>query len=75
MDVVLLVLVWFVLFGAVGALIGKRKGRQVAGLAWAMVLGPVGWLVVWLGPTVDADQARRARGPVRKINTMNLPRR
>lgn len=74
MEIVVALLVWFVLFGAVGYLLGQRKGRPAAGLVWAMLLGPIGWLLVWLGPTVDADQALRDRRPVRKINTMNLPR-
>ena len=73
MEIVAL-LVWFVLFGAIGYLIGQRKGRPVAGLLWAMLLGPIGWLLVWLGPTVDAEQALRASKPMRKIRTMGLPR-
>lgn len=41
----------FVLFGAVGAVIGQRKGRTAAGLCWGLVLGPIGWLLVGLGPS------------------------
>lgn len=75
MDIVILLLVWFLLFGAVGMLIGQRKGRPVAGLLWAMLLGPIGWLVVWLGPTVDVSRPQIGRsGAVRKIKTMGLPR-
>lgn len=46
-------LLWFVCFGAVGMLIGGKKGRVLAGLIWGMVLGPIGWLVVLLGPTIE----------------------
>lgn len=33
---------------AVGAGIGWLKGRTLAGVVWATVLGPIGWLVVAL---------------------------
>ena len=32
----------------VGALIGKAKGRWLAGLLWGAALGPIGWLVILL---------------------------
>jgi hypothetical protein len=32
-----------------GAWIGWIKGRVVAGVIWAAVLGPIGWIVVALG--------------------------
>lgn len=39
-------------FGAGGALIGwLRDGRWLAGLAWGLVLGPLGWLVIAFGPS------------------------
>ena len=39
-------------FGAIGALIGWwRDGRWLAGLAWGLVLGPLGWLVIAFGPS------------------------
>jgi hypothetical protein len=41
----------FVFFGAIGILIGQRKGRTLAGLLFGMILGPIGWLVVALGPS------------------------
>ncbi len=37
------------LFVGGGALIGWYKGRMTAGLIWAAVLGPIGWLIVALG--------------------------
>ncbi len=33
----------------VGALIGWLKGRTAAGIIWAAVLGPIGWIIVALG--------------------------
>lgn len=35
-----------VLSAAVGYVIGHRLGRPVAGIVWALLLGPLGWLVV-----------------------------
>lgn len=32
-----------------GALIGRLKGRMAAGIVWAAVLGPIGWIIVALG--------------------------
>ena len=32
-----------------GALIGRLKGRMTAGIIWAAVLGPLGWIVIALG--------------------------
>ncbi|MBK7011939.1 MAG: hypothetical protein IPH43_04135 [Xanthomonadales bacterium] len=31
-----------------GALIGRWKGRMMAGIVWAAVLGPIGWIVIGL---------------------------
>jgi hypothetical protein len=47
---VLAVCAWFLVFGAIGLLIGQRKGRPAAGLLFAFLLGPIGWAVVALGP-------------------------
>lgn len=56
------VLIYFVLFGAIGMLIGQRKGRVIAGLIWAMLLGPFGWLLVALGPNMG--QGKSANCPL-----------
>ena len=39
-----------IISGAVGAAIGDKKGRQVAGFSWGFLLGPVGWVLVAVGP-------------------------
>jgi hypothetical protein len=38
---------WNMLFVAVGALIGWWRGRLTAGVVWALLLGPIGWVVVF----------------------------
>lgn len=37
---------WNLLFIAIGALLGRWRGRTAEGVAWAAVLGPIGWLVI-----------------------------
>jgi hypothetical protein len=34
----------------IGYLIGKGKGRGADGAVWGMLLGPIGWMVIALGP-------------------------
>lgn len=63
MDTFVYLAVWFLLFGAVGMLIGQKKGRTIAGLIWAMVLGPIGWLVIYLGPTITPQARPAVRKP------------
>jgi uncharacterized membrane protein len=55
MELIILVL-WMVVGALVGATIGTRKGHAIAGLLCGLLLGPIGWLVVALGPT-DANKA------------------
>jgi hypothetical protein len=54
---------WNVLFIAIGALIGWRRGRLAEGIAWALVLGPIGWLVVLAR---SRPQRRREPPPLRR---------
>lgn len=48
MDAVI-VFFWAV-FAVVGYLIGQPKGRPVGGLVLGVLLGPLGWLLVAVGP-------------------------
>lgn len=41
---------WSVLFVVVGALLGWWRGRTLEGIVLALVLGPIGWIVVLLRP-------------------------
>lgn len=61
MDLFVLTLLWFVLFGAIGMLIGAKKGRALAGLVFSMLLGPIGWLLIFLGPDVRERNAMKTR--------------
>ncbi len=43
------------LCSGIGALIGWWRGRTLAGLVWATVLGPIGWIVIaFAKPAVHA---------------------
>jgi hypothetical protein len=48
-DVALYLFLWFFIC-VIGYLIGAKKDRPLAGLAWAFMLGPLGWLLIWLLP-------------------------
>ena len=41
---------WNLLFVAVGALLGWWRGRTAEGIVWALVLGPIGWIVILARP-------------------------
>ncbi|HEV2540462.1 MAG TPA: hypothetical protein VGU03_12270 [Frateuria sp.] len=41
---------WNLLFIAVGAALGRWRGRTAEGIAWSFVLGPIGWLVILRRP-------------------------
>lgn len=41
---------WNLLFIAVGALLGWWRGRTGEGIVWALVLGPIGWIVILARP-------------------------
>jgi hypothetical protein len=50
---------WGIVGTIVGALIGDRKGRAGAGAILGFLLGPIGWIVVGLGP--DYKQIREGK--------------
>lgn len=43
-------LLWNLVFIAVGAALGWYRRRVLEGVLWAAVLGPLGWIVIWLRP-------------------------
>jgi hypothetical protein len=50
------------IFGLIGMAIGQTKGRPAAGFLFGALLGPIGWLVVAVGPNIKAEEeARSAR--------------
>ena len=52
LQIVLLYTFSALISGAIGALIGQRRRRTGAGFWWGFLLGPIGWLVVALGPAL-----------------------
>jgi predicted RNA-binding Zn-ribbon protein involved in translation (DUF1610 family) len=50
------------IFGLIGMIIGQTKGWPAAGFLFGALLGPIGWLVVAVGPNIKAEEeARSAR--------------
>ncbi|MDP3720325.1 MAG: zinc ribbon domain-containing protein [Acidobacteriota bacterium] len=50
MDLLIQYLLWVVVFALVGAAIGQKRGRALAGFFLGGLIGPLGWLVLLLGP-------------------------
>ena len=59
MDTGFLVVVFLfaMIFGFIGRSIGERKGRPEAGFIFGALLGPLGILIIAVGPDVKAEQA------------------
>jgi len=58
-QLLMIVAVWILFNGGIGAAIGHPKGLSIDGLVYGTMLGPIGWLVVLLKqPTAEA-QVRR----------------
>ena len=49
-----ILLCWTIICGKIGALIGKSKKREGAGFLFGLFLGPIGWLLVAVGPNNSA---------------------
>jgi hypothetical protein len=48
----LVAVLWCLIGALVGAAIGKTKGRAEAGALFGFLLGPIGWLLVAVGPNL-----------------------
>lgn len=49
--------VYVLVFCVLGMIIGRQKGRVVAGALWSMTLGPFGWLIIALGPNMKSPES------------------
>lgn len=49
-DYTLIAILYFVLAALVGAAIGAAKGRAKAGFLFGLLIGPIGWIVIAVGP-------------------------
>ncbi len=54
MALILTILLFYIVMGYIGGLIGQRKGRVAAGVIWSLLFGPIGWIVVFLGPDMGS---------------------
>lgn len=53
-QVMVILLSWALIGALVGTAVGQRKGRAGAGALFGLLLGPIGWLVVAVGPDLRA---------------------
>ena len=49
MNDILILLLWILVLGGIGYVIGQRKGRPVGGFILGALIGPIGWLLVGFG--------------------------
>ena len=54
---------WSLVFVVVGALLGWWRGRLWEGVAWAAVLGPLGWVAILLRPRRELPPPLPRRRP------------
>jgi hypothetical protein len=53
-------LILLIIFSLIGAAIGQARGRTAAGFLWAFLLGPIGWLIIILGPNPKKKEKEEA---------------
>lgn len=51
-DVLFFWIGYGLIFGLLGVLIGRVKNRRLAGFVFGLLLGPLGWLIVLVGPNL-----------------------
>ncbi|GEM_PF-2168068 len=49
---ILWIILWAIICGGIGGTIGSSKGRAFAGFFWGALLGPIGWLLIAVGPNM-----------------------
>ena len=47
---------YVLVFALIGWVLGERRGRAGAGFLFGVLLGPIGWVIVLLGPDLKAKQ-------------------
>lgn len=72
--ILLVIGTWVLIFGGIGLMLARSFGQNlVLGFALGTVLGPIGWLVIWLVSRRHGI-ARSTTGFVDKINrSVDLP--
>ena len=61
-SILLYAIAWVAIMGGIGMAVGAHRNRLIAGLVWGTLLGVFGWLLIWLGPTVD-DKKKPSKRP------------
>lgn len=67
----LIVLTWVLIFGGVGGLLAWTRGGAVAtGIAWGVVLGPLGWVgIIWTTRAVARDADAVGAAPLAELES------
>jgi len=47
------ILLWAIIGALIGIAIGESKGRRIAGFLFGLLLGPLGWLIIAVGPNMN----------------------
>lgn len=62
-DLTLVFWLWAILGALIGAAIGQRKGRAGAGFFFGVILGPIGWIIIAVGPDLRQKVPASATPP------------